>query len=157
MESPQLALTGSCKRCWILDEEQRGTSVSTNDMSVCEAKTVNHIAISVSDLTRSKDWYQQTFGLRLIQESAESVLLGFGESMLVLRAEGMPGTISHFMFGIDDYDADALRAKLAAAGLEPQADSNSFHVRDPDGLNVQVGDRGLGLTSGIVENGFRMK
>jgi hypothetical protein len=61
------------------------------------------------------------------------------------------------MFGIEGYDADVLRAKLAAAGLEPQKDSDSFHVRDPDGLNVQVGDRGLGLASGIVENGFKMK
>jgi catechol 2,3-dioxygenase-like lactoylglutathione lyase family enzyme len=127
------------------------------DRAVCEAKTVNHIAISVSDLQRSRDWYRQTFGLRLIQESAESVLLGFGESMIVLRLEGTPGTISHFMFGIDGYDADALRAELVATGLEPQKDSDSFHVRDPDGLNVQVGDRGLGLASGIVENGFKMK
>jgi catechol 2,3-dioxygenase-like lactoylglutathione lyase family enzyme len=131
--------------------------MSNQSNSVCEAKTVNHIAIWVSDLARSKDWYCQIFGLRLIQESAESVLLGFGESMIVLRAEGTPGIISHFMFGIEGYDADVLRGKLAAAGLEPQKDSDSFHVRDPDGLNVQVGDRGLGLASGIVENGFKMK
>jgi catechol 2,3-dioxygenase-like lactoylglutathione lyase family enzyme len=103
------------------------------------SQTVNHIAISVSNLARSRDWYRQSFGLRLIQESAENVLLGFGESMIV-RVEGTPGTIYHFMFGIDGYDADALRAKLAAAGLEPQKDPDSFHVRDPDGLNVQVGD-----------------
>jgi catechol 2,3-dioxygenase-like lactoylglutathione lyase family enzyme len=131
--------------------------MSNQSNAVCEAKTVNHIAISVSDLARSKDWYCQIFGLRLIQESAESVLLGFGESMIVLRAEGTPGIISHFMFGIEGYDADVLRATLAAAGLEPQKDSDSFHVRDPDGLNLQVGDRGLGLASGIVENGFKMR
>jgi catechol 2,3-dioxygenase-like lactoylglutathione lyase family enzyme len=131
--------------------------MSNKGNSVCEAKSVNHIAISVPNLARSRDWYRQTFGLRPIQESAESVLLGFGKSMIVLRVEGTPGTISHFMFGIDGYDADALRAELAAAGLEPQKDSDSFHVRDPDGLNVQVGDRGLGLASGIVENGFKMK
>jgi hypothetical protein len=29
------------------------------------------------------------------------LLLGFGESMIVLRAEGTPGIISHFMFGIE--------------------------------------------------------
>lgn len=131
--------------------------MSSERNSVCEAKTVNHIAISVSDLARSRDWYHQTFGLRVIQESAESVLLGFDASMIVLRAEGTPGTISHFMFGIDDYDADVLCGKLAAVGLEPQKDSDSFHVRDRDGLNVQVGDRGFGLASGIVENGFKMK
>jgi catechol 2,3-dioxygenase-like lactoylglutathione lyase family enzyme len=60
--------------------------MSNQSNSVCEAKTVNHIAILVSDLARSKDWYCQIFGLRLRQESAESVLLGFGESMIVLRA-----------------------------------------------------------------------
>ncbi len=28
---------------------------------LCQAKTVNHIAISVSDLARSRDWYRETF------------------------------------------------------------------------------------------------
>lgn len=127
------------------------------DLPVCTAQTVNHVAISVSDLQRSKEWYCRTFGLRVIQENPESVLLGFGESMLVLREEGAPGTVSHFMFGIDFYDAAELRARLSAVGLEPQEDLESFHVRDPDGLNVQVGDRGLGLSAGIVENGFKMR
>jgi hypothetical protein len=50
-----------------------------------------------------------------------------------------------------------LQAYLLAQGLDLQKDSESFHVCDPDGLNVQVGDRKLGLSSGIVENGFKMK
>lgn len=122
-----------------------------------EAVSLNHIAISVSDLQRSKNWYCKTFGLRVIQESEQSVLLGFGQSMLVLRPDPNPGTISHFMFGVDRFDANALEAQLRSQGLDPQRDSDSFHVRDPDGLNVQVGDKGLGLSSGIVENGFRME
>ena len=124
--------------------------------AICQAETVNHIAITVSDLRRSKEWYCRMFGLKVIQESETSVLLGFGQSMLVLRPGPNPGTISHFMFGIDGYVAPDLEARLKAEGLDPQKDSDSFHVRDPDGLNVQVGDRMLGL-SGLVENGFRMK
>jgi catechol 2,3-dioxygenase-like lactoylglutathione lyase family enzyme len=124
--------------------------------SVCRAQTVNHIAISVSDLQRSKQWYCRMFGLTVIQESEGSILLGFGESMLVLRPDPNPGTISHFMFGIDGYVASELEAELKAQGLDPQQDSDSFHIRDPDGLNVQVGDRMLGL-AGFVENGFRME
>ncbi len=123
---------------------------------VCEAVAVNHIAISVSDLQKSKTWYCRMFGLRVIQESKDSVLLGFGQSMLVLRVDPKPGTISHFMFGIDGFVASDLEARLKAEGLDPQKDSDSFHVRDPDGLNVQVGDRKLGL-SGLVENEFKMK
>jgi hypothetical protein len=96
------------------------------------------------------------FGLRVIQESAQSVLLGFGESMLVLRPDANPGTVAHFMFGINQFNAVELEARLLEQGLQPRQDSDSFHVRDPDGLNVQVGDKGLGLSSGIVENGFKM-
>jgi hypothetical protein len=77
--------------------------------------------------------------------------------MLVLRTDPEPGKISHFMFGIEGFDAAKLEAALMAQGLEPQKDSDSYHVRDPDGLNVQVGDKYLGLSQGIVENGFRMK
>ncbi|WP_454719822.1 MULTISPECIES: VOC family protein [Cupriavidus] len=133
------------------------TGEIANDAAVCKALTVNHIAISVSDLQRARQWYCRMFGLRVIQASEQSVLLGFGDSMLVLRPDPRPGTISHFMFGIDGFDAASLAARLRAQGLEPQADSDSFHVRDPDGLNVQVGDKGLGLSEGIVENGFQMR
>ncbi len=122
--------------------------MSVEDVPVCKAITVNHIAISVSDLRRSSEWYSQTFGLRVIQESEQSVLLGFGESMLVLRRDANPGTITHFMFGLEHFDPAGLKARLREQGLDPQRDSDSFHVRDPDGLNVQVGDRGLGLATG---------
>jgi catechol 2,3-dioxygenase-like lactoylglutathione lyase family enzyme len=129
----------------------------TEDAPACDAVTVNHIAISVSDLQGSKAWYCRMSGLRVIQESEQSVLLGFGESMLVLGADANPGTISHFMLGIEGFDAASLAVRLRAEGLDPQRDDASFHVRDPDGLNGQVGDRGLGLASGIVETGFKMR
>jgi catechol 2,3-dioxygenase-like lactoylglutathione lyase family enzyme len=130
--------------------------MSVENAPACQAVTVNHIAISVSDLRRSTIWYCETFGLRIIQETDQSVLLGFGESMLVLRADAKPGTVSHFMLGVERFDAAALEARLKERGLEPLKDSDSFHVRDPDGLNMQVGDKGLGLSSGIAENGFKM-
>ncbi len=129
--------------------------MSQDKDAVCHALTVNHIAISVSDLQRSKEWYCRMFGLTVIQESETSVLLGFGQSMLVLRPDPTPGTISHFMLGIDGYIASNLEAQLRAENLDPQRDSDSFHVRDPDGLDVQIGDPMLGL-AGFVENGFKM-
>ncbi|MBB3181639.1 VOC family protein [Variovorax sp. Sphag1AA] len=122
-----------------------------------KAVSVNHIAISVSNLQRSAEWYCRLFGLSVIQQSASSVLLGFGTGMLVLREDPNPGTISHFMLGVEHYDEQALKTHLLAQGLDPQKDLESFHVRDPDGLNVQVGDSLLGLAAGIAENGFKMK
>jgi hypothetical protein len=61
------------------------------------------------------------------------------------------------MFGIDRFDAEDLKTRLADQGLQPRRDAESFHVRDPDGLDVQVGDKGLGLSTGIVENGFKLR
>jgi hypothetical protein len=57
----------------------------------------------------------------------------------------------------DRFDAEELKTRLADQGLQPRRDAESFHVRDPDGLDVQVGDKGLGLSTGIVENGFKLR
>jgi catechol 2,3-dioxygenase-like lactoylglutathione lyase family enzyme len=93
--------------------------MAIENQPVCEAETVNHIAIAVSDLQRSSKWYCKIFGLRVIQESDQSVLLGCGESMLVLRRDDNPGTVSHFMFGIDEFNTASLKARLIEQGLQP--------------------------------------
>jgi len=82
---------------------------------------------------------------------------GVGDSMLVLRVDPKPGPISLFMFGIDGFDPEQLKTRLADQGLQPRRNAESFHVRDPDGLDVHVGDKGLGLSTGIVENGFKLR
>jgi catechol 2,3-dioxygenase-like lactoylglutathione lyase family enzyme len=87
-----------------------------NPEETARAVSVNHIAISVSDLECSAEWYCSLFSLRVIQRSDESVLLGFGESMLVLREGPNPGTISHFMLGVDPYNEEGLKAHLLSLG-----------------------------------------
>jgi hypothetical protein len=84
-----------------------------------------HVAVSVSDLRRSEEWYRRMFGPRVIQESEESVLLGFGEKHAGVAVGCEAGTFSHFMFGIEQFDAASLEAGLREAGLEPQKDSDS--------------------------------
>jgi catechol 2,3-dioxygenase-like lactoylglutathione lyase family enzyme len=116
--------------------------------------SVNHIAISVSNLKRSKEWYTRILQLKLIQETETLALLQFGETQLVLRPATParstlgPGTISHVMFGVSPYDETTLQKTLKAQGLEPKKDLESFLVRDPDNLVVQIGDRKMGLDTG---------
>ena len=48
-----------------------------------------------------------------------------------------------FCFGIDRWDAKKVEAELRARGLSPVADNRgkdfqSFHVKDPDGFNLQI-------------------
>jgi len=54
-----------------------------------------------------------------------------------------------FCWGIDPWDAKKVEAALKARGLDPVADNEgsfqSFHVKDPDGFNVQI-------SNGTVKN-----
>ena len=119
-----------------------------------QAATVNHIAIGVSDLKRSKEWYTRVMKLKVVQETPNLLLLQFGQTQLVLRPRSaarptiVPGTISHFSIGVTPYDEAALKQSLLSFGLEPTKDMESFHVRDPDGTDVQIGDAKLGLDVG---------
>ncbi|HEV2387203.1 MAG TPA: VOC family protein [Candidatus Acidoferrales bacterium] len=110
--------------------------------------SVNHIAITVSDLGRAKDWYTGLLNLKVVQETPRLALLRFKDTEFVLRPGPHPGTITHFMLGVEPYDEVALKAQLLAHGLEPRKDLESFLVKAPDDLTLQIGDRQMGLKSG---------
>jgi catechol 2,3-dioxygenase-like lactoylglutathione lyase family enzyme len=119
-----------------------------NGPSDLHSKTVNHVAITVSNLDDSTLWYQNLFNLETWHHDPHGTYLGFGESMLVLRPPSRPGqpsgVITHFMMGVDDFNASQMEAELKKYGLNPRKDSDSFHVKDPDGLDVQIGAKDLG-------------
>ena len=52
------------------------------------------------------------------------------------------GAISNFAWGIDPWDTNKVEAELKKRGLNPVADHagdfKSFHVKDPDGFDIQV-------------------
>ena len=118
--------------------------------------SVNHIALGVSDLKRSKEWYMRILKLKVIQENDHFALLQFGNTQLVMRSPTkehssvVPGTINHFQFGVSPYDEAALEATLIAQGLTPKKDLESFLVRDPDNLLVQIGDERMGIDKGYL-------
>jgi catechol 2,3-dioxygenase-like lactoylglutathione lyase family enzyme len=116
--------------------------------------SVNHIAMGVSDLKRSKDWYTRLFKLKVVRENEHFALLQFGNTQLVMRSPTkerptvIPGTVNHFMFGIAPYDEAALFQTLKDQGFAPKKDLESALIRDPDNLVVQVGDLKMGLDTG---------
>jgi hypothetical protein len=63
-----------------------------------------------------------------------------GGGLIILQRSDTPGRIDHFCVGVDNWDADRLRAAARVAGVERvigNAADNFFAV-DPDGLRVQV-------------------
>jgi catechol 2,3-dioxygenase-like lactoylglutathione lyase family enzyme len=108
---------------------------------------LNHVTLRVSDLSRSKTFYQTLLGLPLLKEDKDLCYLGTGKGFLALwRVEGTetPGA-DHWCVGVDHFDREAARSRLEAAGYHLRHDPNdsTVYVLDPDGLPVQLEAEGF--------------
>jgi catechol 2,3-dioxygenase-like lactoylglutathione lyase family enzyme len=109
-----------------------------------KAATINHVSIQVSDIKRSAEFYMRAFGLpKRVATNPSSIRLGVGPSHLTLRQEKPSGKVDHFCLGIDKFNRESVIRDLKARGITPEPDEKGpqgFHVKDPDGFRVQLGD-----------------
>ncbi len=103
-----------------------------------EAKGLNHLALRVTDLERSKRFYQRHLGMRVLSESRSNVFMSCGEDDFVAFFKGERAGMDHYCYTIDGYDQKEAAAKLRAVGLEPELHGNRIYFDDPDGLQVQL-------------------
>ncbi len=106
--------------------------------SILHAVDVNHLALRVSDVQRSVDWYQKLMGLSVLRPGATSSFLGLGDNFLALFQRRGGGGADHFCFSIEDYEPDSVTAKLAKEGIAATRRENRIYFKDLDGLTVQV-------------------
>ena len=109
------------------------------------AVSLNHVTVRVPDLQRTSQFYQEFFGMPLKQQSAKVHILGVGSSFFgIEQGEGKAATVDHFDFGIADFDADKVRARLSELHLNfaDKTSQESFKFYDPDGFQVQVNGPG---------------
>jgi catechol 2,3-dioxygenase-like lactoylglutathione lyase family enzyme len=128
-------------------EPRTVASSSPDSLQSVVAVDINHVGINVTDIERSVEWYTSIFGLKTLVKSKEVAVLGYRDAgangtTFVFRTSTKP-EINHFMFGINNFDAALLAEYLKARGLTPRNDVLSFHVKDPDGIDVQLGARTL--------------
>ncbi len=106
--------------------------------STFTATEINHLALSVTDVSRSREFYQKHLGMTLrSDDSPHSVFLNCGSDFLALFRADKP-QMDHYCYTIEGYDAADAVARLEAAGLKPRRRSNRVYFDDPDGLEVQV-------------------
>ncbi|HET7084777.1 MAG TPA: VOC family protein [Rhizomicrobium sp.] len=107
-----------------------------------KAITLNHVTVKVPDLAKTSKFYQEFFGMKLAQQSETIHILSVGKSFFGLEQKPGPAGLDHYDFGLEGWDAKAMRAKVAAHGLQITAgsrgDDESFKFNDPDGFVVQV-------------------
>jgi catechol 2,3-dioxygenase-like lactoylglutathione lyase family enzyme len=109
------------------------------DASTFHGIGLNHVAIRVTNVQRSRDFYQKHLGLPVIHESRVDSFLGLGKNFLTLFQNPNPG-LDHFCIAIDNFNADTAKEELGRRGLNPTRPSGSDRVYfpDPDSLTVQL-------------------
>ena len=112
------------------------TSVSG---STFRGAAINHIALRVTDVQRSRDFYQKHFAMPVVHEADSNCFLGLGKNFLTLFRNPSPG-LDHYCIAIENFSPDPVMAELKRQGLaanRPQG-SDRIYFPDPDNLTVQV-------------------
>jgi catechol 2,3-dioxygenase-like lactoylglutathione lyase family enzyme len=114
-----------------------------------QAIAVNHISYQVADYAKTRDFYADLLGMKVSHDDGKQAYLSFGDhgTWLLPRNARQPGTapkVDHIAYTIKDWNKDKVKAELERRGLEAREDTdNSFHVKDPDGFDLQISGEGM--------------
>jgi catechol 2,3-dioxygenase-like lactoylglutathione lyase family enzyme len=108
---------------------------------------MNHVSIFVPDVRKSVAFYQDVLGLPLLTRQGDGINLSAGVGFLGIypaQAGAKTGSINHFCFGMDGFDADAVLEALTSRGVRAnirmRGDTKELYCTDPDGIRVQLQD-----------------
>jgi catechol 2,3-dioxygenase-like lactoylglutathione lyase family enzyme len=125
-------------------------------------KTVwlDHISYAVTDYRKSTAFYRDLMGWEIKNDDGKqqcTMKIGdIGEIIVRNKREGaargggqtqpVTSVINHVSFGIAPWDTDKVKAELEKRGLNPRPDMvgqgfKSFHVKDPDGWDLQISNQ----------------
>ena len=105
------------------------------------ATGIDHVSVLVNDLPRSAAFYQSVFGMTPLSEDKPNQILRLGakRTIVSLRHEGSAGVVDHFAISVENFNRETVTQRLAARGLTPQQNVQfGFHIKDPDGVVVQI-------------------
>jgi catechol 2,3-dioxygenase-like lactoylglutathione lyase family enzyme len=109
------------------------------------ATTVNHISYSVADYKKTRDFYADLLGMKVTEDNGTNqCYLTFGDTFIIPRnaRQGRQAPlVDHIAITVENFDKKAARAELERRGLTPREDQESFHVKDPDGFDLQISSK----------------
>lgn len=120
------------------------TTATGKDSKAFKAVAVNHISYQVNDYARTRDFYAELLGMKVVGDAGKQCLLILGDTnTFLIPRNAPPGStpprIDHIAYTIENWDKNAVKAELERRGLDPQLDTeNSFHVKDPNGFDLQI-------------------
>jgi catechol 2,3-dioxygenase-like lactoylglutathione lyase family enzyme len=123
------------------DQEQNQPNEQAANERTFEATGLDHIALDVTDVARSRDFYAKHLGLRVIRGDDRALFMGAERDFFLTLFRAERPRMHHYCYSIRNYNADEAVRKLADAGLRPERTGNRVYFPDPDGLTVQVTGR----------------
>lgn len=105
-----------------------------------QATGLNHIALRVTDVPRSREFYKALLGLEVSRDGGQqNCFLTCGDHFVALFRNQQAG-MDHYCYSVADYDVNVAKEKLEQEGLEPRtpAGTGRIYFEDPDGLTVQL-------------------
>ena len=110
------------------------------------------MSLAVSDVEASANFYQSLLGLEVVSRPPNGgINMGLSDGFLGVYNIPQPGRVHHFCIGVDDFDADRVKARFDEVGYEARVSRNpaartsggdQLYFTDPDGTLVQLGDNG---------------
>jgi catechol 2,3-dioxygenase-like lactoylglutathione lyase family enzyme len=130
--------------------------------------SLDHLTFRVADYQKEAAFYIALMGWKLRSDDGKQAVLDINDWGSVIFKQAAPGTmdeavaggsgrggpvravVESLCFAIEPWSATKIEAELRKRGLTPVADNDgagfeSFHVKDPDGFDLQIGN-GNGLT-----------
>lgn len=117
------------------------------DSTGWKTAALEHISFQVPDYRKEAAFYVALMGWKLRSDDGKQAVLDIGDwGSAIFKAappEVMKATVDGFGFVIEPWDTRTVMVELSNRGLNPIAESReggfeSFHVKDPDGFNVQI-------------------
>lgn len=102
---------------------------------------IDHISRQVTDLTKAIAFYQDVFGLKVLNEDKENKIARMGVDKVIVSLHEKPPAeiVDHFAIAIDGFNKDTVTAELAKRGLKTEENLDyGFFVRDTEGYPVQI-------------------
>jgi len=108
---------------------------------------LEHISFQAPDYRKEAAFYIALMGWKLRSDDGKQAVLDIGDwGSAIFKAappEATRAVVDGFGFAIEPWDAKTVEAELRRRDLNPMSDNGgggfeSFHVKDPDGFDVQL-------------------
>jgi catechol 2,3-dioxygenase-like lactoylglutathione lyase family enzyme len=117
----------------------KGTAwAQATEKATFQATGLDHIALNVTDIPRSREFYVKQLGLRVLRGDDDSSFLGADRDFFLALFHAEEAGMNHYCYSIPSYDPEDVVERLNAAGLRPRREQNRVYFPDPDGLTVQL-------------------